>query len=159
MVVFDRTLYFATFKPDALNNVCGGGAVAKLWGMDYLAPQLGAPPSNSGGAFRWCPSGSVNSAGQCLTAFTDSETSTVPNSIISGVTLRPSLACTQFGSIGDDPTGGITGVTPQTYELFFSLSAPRGANGLPTPQAERKSMAIQVPKVSAMVDAWSLVFD
>lgn len=159
MLVFDRILYFATHLPDAVNAVCGAQAKSRLWGLDYLTPDTGG--ISSGGLPRWCPRVSVDPvSGLCgtggYTAFED--IAEAANSIIPGVTLRPSLVCTQFGSVPEDPTGGITGITPQRYELFFSFSKPQ-VGGTNTPQAQRLGVTVPVPRISAMIDAWSLVFD
>lgn len=159
MVVFDRILYFATHLPDPINNVCGALARSRLWGMDFVAasPQ----PLIDGGLPRWCPRSQVNpTSGVCNVAInpTDPPFEDIPeaaNAIIPGVTLRPTLSCTAFDV--SDPTGGINGVTPQRFELFFSFSTPRGSGG--TPQASRLGVAVPVPRIAAIVDAWSLVFD
>lgn len=159
MVVFDRILYFATHLPDPISNVCGNLARSRLWGMDFLAasPQ----PLTDGGLPRWCPRAQVNpTSGICnvTVAPTDPPFEDIPeaaNAIIPGVTLRPTLSCTSFDTT--DPSGGINGVTPQRFELFFSFSTPRGTGG--TPQASRLGVAVPVPRIAAIVDAWSLVFD
>src|SRR6185369_10043867 len=38
MVVFDRTLYFASFRPEPTASVCSSGSKAFLWGLDYMTP-------------------------------------------------------------------------------------------------------------------------
>jgi type IV pilus assembly protein PilY1 len=159
MVVFDRILYFATHLPDPVNNVCGQLARSRLWGMDFLAasPQ----PLTDGGLPRWCPRAQVNpTSGICNVTVgpTDppfEDITEAANSIIPGVTLRPTLSCNSFDTT--DPAGGINGITPQRFELFFSFSTPRGSGG--TPQASRLGVAVPVPRIAAIVDAWSLVFD
>jgi hypothetical protein len=127
--------------------------------MDYLAA---APiPLTDGGLPRWCPRAQVNpTSGVCNVTVTptDPPFEDIPeaaNAIIPGVTLRPTLSCTAFDT--SDPAGGINGVTPQRFELFFSFSTPRGSGG--TPQASRLGVAVPVPRIAAIVDAWSLVFD
>ena len=43
MTLFDRTLYFATYKPAyPTAGQCGQGGVASLWGVDFVTPGLGA---------------------------------------------------------------------------------------------------------------------
>lgn len=160
MVVFDRILYFASHLPDPLSAVCGLQARSRLWGMDFLAP--GANALVDGGFPRWCPRAQVNpTSGICnvTVGATDPPFEDIPeaaNAIIPGVTLRPSLACTAFDT--SDPAGGVVGVTGGGAPyLDFSYSAPRGTS--PTPQAERRSVRVPVPRIAAMVDAWSLVFD
>jgi type IV pilus assembly protein PilY1 len=160
MVVFDRILYFATHLPDPLSAVCGAEAKSRLWGLDYLTPD--AAGVTAGGLPRWCPRISVDPiSGLCGTGgyqpFED--ITEASNSIIPGVTLRPTLVCTQFGAVPEDPTGGITGITPQRYELFFSFSKPATSSGTNTPTASRLGVTVPVPRISAMIDAWSLVFD
>jgi type IV pilus assembly protein PilY1 len=159
MVVFDRILYFATHLPDPIANVCGNLARSRLWGMDFLA--AASVPLTDGGLPRWCPRAQVNpTSGICNVTVspTDPPFEDIPeaaNAIIPGVTLRPTLSCNSFDTT--DPSGGINGITPQRFELFFSFSTPRGSGG--TPQASRLGVAVPVPRIAAIVDAWSLVFD
>ena len=160
MVVFDRILYFATHRPDPLTAVCGDQARSRLWGLDYVTPDVGGV--TAGGLPRWCTSANIDPiSGLCASAgFVPFEDiAAANNAIIPGVTLRPTLSCSQFGTVSDDPTGGITGITPQRFELFFSWSSPRSSSATGTPTAGRAAVAVPVPRISAMIDAWSLVFD
>lgn len=164
MVVFDRTLYFATYRPAVpASGACTNGGTPLLWGMDFYNADTGGVAS--GGIPRWCPIGNVDPiSGACTTGLTRNQDPTgvypsLVGAIIPGVTIRASLPCATFGAVGDDPAG-ITAMTSTKYELFFGATSNRsGASGLGTPQAERTPITRPLPRTPASIDAWAFVID
>ncbi|MDB4939002.1 MAG: Type fimbrial biosis protein PilY1 [Labilithrix sp.] len=162
MTVFDRTLYFATYKPAfPTAPACDAGGTPTLWGMDFF----NADPAgiSSGGAPRWCPLGQVDAvSGACKAALQANETPSDPTlkgAIIPGVTIQATQSCSQFDSAAGDPS--ITSLTSTTYNIAFGATnaRPGGSPGTGTPTAARASLARPLPRTTATVDAWALVVD
>lgn len=165
VTVFDRTLYFATFKPVIpAAGACTNGGSPTLWGMEYIVPDPAG--AGKGGAPRWCPIGQVDAVtGACKVALTPSEDPTTTytslvGAIIPGVTIRATQSCATFGSLPDDPLG-IQAMGSTTYQLYFGATGRRssGGSGLGTPQAERQPILRPLPRTTATIDAWSYVVD
>jgi type IV pilus assembly protein PilY1 len=161
MVVFDRTLYFATHAPEPVGTICAGGAAARLWGVDFFLQATPGNP-NGGPAPRWCPIGSTDPVtGVCgAGAYLTNETIIPVNApILPGVTLRATLPCTTFGAVLDDPTGGITGIGPATY----SIETVNTAGPPPGPGQPLAPSTLQLrrppPTTPSSIDAWAIVTD
>ncbi len=165
MTVFDRTLYFATFKPVVpAAGTCSNGGTALLWGMDYYNPP-GAPGAGVGGLPRWCPTNSVDPiSGACTAALLPFEDPSVLNAtlkgaIIPGVTIRASQSCASFSSFGNDPV--ITGMSATTFSLFFGATTANGSSPTGSPVAARPMSPLvrPLPRTAASIDSWALVVD
>jgi type IV pilus assembly protein PilY1 len=164
MTVFDRTLYFATYKPAIpAAGTCTDGGTPTLWGMDFFnADPLGA---DKGGAPRWCPLGKVDSVtGSCQVALTQNEDPTLlfpdlKGAIIPGVTIRAAQSCATFDATPNDPA--LTGMSSTKFDIFFGATNTRTGGGTGTPQAVRPEVPITrpLPRQTARVDAWALVVD
>lgn len=163
MVVFDRTLYFATYTPNPPSgNTCGAPGFSRLWGLHYTDRDPEATTLGVGGLKRFCPGNSVNAAtGLCDNAFVDSEAPAAEfaNDIIPGVALRTTQSCTTFDNTADESgsTMGFSNVTPSEYHLAFGVSKPSSTNGQQAarPTAFRRP----VPRTSTKIDAWALVVE
>ena len=165
MTVFDRTLYFATYKPVVpASGACSNGGGALLWGMDYYnAP--GAASAGLGGVPRWCPIGNVDAvSGACTggTVANENPAITYPallGAIIPGVTIRASQSCASFTSTGVDPV--ISGMSATTFSLFFGATAANGSSPTGSPQAARPVTPLvrPLPRTAASIDSWALVVD
>lgn len=170
MTVFDRTLYFASYQPVVPTAAaCTNGGSPLLWGVDYLTPKGGSVASAQGGLGRWCPIGSVNSAGECTVPQAslpqnEDPTTAYPSlvgAIVPGVTIRASQSCAAFNtSSTTDPL--ITGMTSTSFSLFFGATA-KGTGGAATgtPQAARPTTPLTrpLPRTAANIDSWALVVD
>lgn len=167
MAVFDRTLYFASFRPgQPVQGQCSKGGEPYLWGVDYLTSQDGNQPSTQGGAGRWCKlSGSgtsnVDQATGTCTGVSNIQNEAVGAAlgyaIIPGVTVRQTLSCASQDVSGDP---AYTGMTATEYQLSFGRSdtrstSPAGA----VPAAARSSLRIARPRTPARLDAWAYVID
>jgi hypothetical protein len=162
MTVFDRTLYFASYKPAyPAAGTCDQGGVARLWGVDYVTAEGGVVAG--GGAKRWCPLATgVDVVTQaCAGAVVQSEPVSDPalkGAIIPGVTVQAAQSCASFGGSAGDPV--VSGLTSTTYQIFFGATTSRGSGtATGTPQAERRTIARPLPKTTASIDAWALVVD
>lgn len=164
MTVFDRTLYFSTYKPAVpVANSCSEGGAPTLWGMDYYNAD-GAGPG-FGGAPRWCGLGQVDSiTGACKVPLTQNEDPTtlfptLKGAIIPGVTIRAAQSCATFDATPGDPA--LTGMTTTKFDIFFGATNTRTGGGTGTPQAVRPETPITrpLPRTTARVDAWALVVD
>ncbi len=164
MTVFDRTLYFATDAPAPVGSICAG-ATQWLWGIDYAAPAggVGASPAN-GGDCRWqtvAGAASDSSRGTCnlnTQIFKSNVTPITSGSIIPGVTVQASLACTSSGA-NDQFTSGLVGMTPSTYTISTGVSTVGGATGTGTNTSKSININRAPPRVSATLDAWAIVSD
>jgi len=168
MTVFDRTLYFATYRPVVPSGggaACQNGGRALLWGMDYFNPQGGTAAAAAGGVPRWCPIGRVDAVtGACLDPLVANEDpaaiySSLTGAIIPGVTLRATQACATFSGATGDPL--ITGMTSSRFELFFGATTSRSTGSVTTgaPQAARTPLLRPLPRTTASIDAWAYVID
>jgi type IV pilus assembly protein PilY1 len=162
MTLFDRTLYFASYKPAyPVAGQCGQGGTASLWGTDFVTQSsLGV---TGGGAPRWCPLASgVDVVTQaCAGALIQGEPVVDPalaGAIIPGVTVQATQSCAAFTGVAGDPVVG--GLTATSYQIMFGATTTRGsAAPTGTPQAERRNIARPLPKTTASIDAWALVID
>lgn len=159
MTVFDRTLYFATFAPHVpAPNQCENAGVARLWGLNYVTPDgTGTLP---GGQPMWCPN--VDVTGVCTGAVDKKEDvgGAIAGHVITGVTLRPTQACSNIGDVGEG-TGstGFQELTPSEFHLTYGVSKARSpSSGFP-PSATTMSSRRPLPRISTTVNAWALVVD
>jgi type IV pilus assembly protein PilY1 len=167
MTVFDRTMYFATFKPIVpISGSCNTSGGALLWGMDYLTPNGGTVSTMQGGLARWCPIGRVDAvSGACLDPLVRNENPsiaypTLAGAIVPGVTIRASQSCASFSGTANDPV--ITGMSSSSFSLFFGATANGGGGAATgTPQAARPTSPLTrpLPRTSANIDSWALVVD
>ena len=165
MTVFDRTLYFASYKPAIPGSaaVCAEGGVPTLWGMDFF--NADAAGIDKGGAPRWCMLGSVDpTSGACSVGLVQSENPTLfdptlKGAIIPGVTIRAAQSCATFDATPGDPA--ITALTSTKFDIFFGATNSRGSGGTGTPQAARPETPLTrpLPRTTASIDAWALVVD
>jgi hypothetical protein len=165
MTVFDRTLYFASYKPAVPGGsaVCTEGGIPTLWGMDFFNADVGG--ITNGGAPRWCKLGMVDPVtGACSVALTQKEDPTLfdptlKGAIIPGVTIRAAQSCAQFDATPGDPA--ITALTSTKFDIFFGATNSRASGGTGTPQAARPETPLTrpLPRTTASVDAWALVVD
>jgi hypothetical protein len=157
MTVFDQSLYFATFSPRIpAQNQCTNTGIAKLWGLHYLLKD-----EQGGGKAMWCRS--VAASGVCNAATGLVKNSEVPESagsIIPGVTLRATQACSEIGDVGQGAgLPGFLGISPSRYQLSFGIGATRAASqGFP-PGAMIGASERPLPRVPTTVNAWALVID
>jgi type IV pilus assembly protein PilY1 len=162
MVVFDRAVYFATYRPELIGSLCGNTATTELWGMDFYTP-ADTSDLSKGGVARWCPRGSVQANGTCGAALAQYEDVSndpdINHAIIPGVSLRATQACATYGAQVDQYGSSITAMQGTEYHLFFGVTGKRGANPLGTDQANRLSVKRQLPRISTSIDAWTLVVD
>jgi len=159
MVLFDRTLYFASFEPAAPSGpTCGGAGKAFLWGVHYTQ-QATAGTIDSGGAPLWCPEGSVDTAtGVCSgTLAKNQERGT---DLIPGVALRASSTCTDVQASTGDELGGFSyrTMTPVQYTLTAGISKA-ATGGAASPTAARLNITRPLPRTSTRIDSWSIVIE
>jgi len=158
MVVFNNTLYFATFAPPSTTTACSGG-VPRIWGLDYTTPAptcvsgYGNVCSSCGGA---CNSPAINapsslgnggnpkdflgqSPSGVYTSPPDSNGASTAGIVIPGLTVQYTPAC--FGTsdqipaapmltaaVGRAPTGSGAPATPVG---LGNLNGTTTAGGLP----------------------------
>lgn len=158
MVVFDRTLYFATYTPrvPAAGNTpaCLAGGVAHLWGLHYTEPGSGG--ISAGGAARFCKDGDVGSSGICNASIEENQE--IGPDLIPGVTLRATAACASPAAFGDDGAFAFSSITPQSYQLSFGI-ATRSSKVNEPPMAHRLAMRQPTPRNSTRIDSWALVIE
>ena len=163
MVVFDHTLYFASYQPTVPSTAaCTDLGVAKLWGLDYVKPTGAA--ASSGGLAKWCPSASVDPITGVCSATTLAPNETIYNAsgqspLIPGVSLQTSASCATVGPATDEyGAGSFSAMSPVSYSLSFGQSQAGNA-GSSSPQAARNSLKRQLPQNSTKIDSWSIVIE
>ena len=161
MAVFDRTVYFATYRPiePPLGAAsCGPPGASALWGMDYDQPAVAA--AGNGGLPRWCPLGSVDEVtGLCLAPLPLPARESIDDTLIPGVSMSTTSSCTSAPAI--DETGGMAyqSITPVQYKLNYGASKINTSGGSTTPQAARAASTRQLPRNSTKIDSWSIVIE
>lgn len=160
MVVFDRTLYFATYTPvdPTASATCGSAGRSLLWGMHFTDP-VSSATAGLGGLPRFCPNGSVNAVGTCGTGFVANEPPPgSPEDVVPGVTLTASLVCSATGATDEVGGNGYGAMTPSEYNLTFNIARPSGgAGGTATDRVLKYRRPL--PRTSTRIDAWSLVIE
>ncbi len=164
MSVFDRTLYYASFRPNPPQlGQCSKPGEPYLWGVDYATAKSGN--ISLGGDDRWCKlTGSGNSnvdaaSGTCAGAKDQKEAvgASMGYTLIPGVTVRQSLACATQDTSGDP---AFTGMAATEYALSFGRSDARtGQAASAVPQSARTSVRIPRPRTPARLDSWAYVID
>ncbi len=161
MVVFDHTLYFATYQPAIPSTAaCTDVGNGKLWGLDYVKPY--GTTAASGGLNRWCPSASVNATtGVCGAVISPAPTGESQGpALIPGVTLQTTASCSTVGPALDEyGAGSFSAMTPVSYSLSFGQSQANSAGSSSSPQAARGSLKRQLPQNSTKIDSWSIVIE
>ncbi len=165
MAVFDRTLYYASFRPTSpVANQCNRFGDPFLWGVDYITPKENN--LTLGGDGRWCKlsgSGTSNvdqatgSCGGVSDVQYEAVGATFGYTIIPGVTVRQTLSCAA-NDASSDPA--FTGMTATEYQLSFGRTDTRtsGINNA-VPGAARENLRIPRPRTPARLDAWAYVID
>lgn len=150
MAVFDGTLYFATYLPESLSNVCGERARQYVWGVDFVAPQ---DPSSLGAGGRW----------KYPPDFTQKQDMTDPvnPALIPGVAVKQSLNCVEtFGVATTDYFGmshyGVNTQSGTNYTLDIPVAKPSSTG---TRGVEVKSLALPKPRTPTIIDSWALIVD
>jgi len=158
MVVFDRTLYFATYLPAIpSNSTCTDVGQGKLWGLDFTA--MDSTTIASGGKKKWCPVASVDPVtGVCSATVLLSSESQGP-ALIPGVSLQTSTSCSTAGAVDTEyGAGGFSQITPVSYSITFGQGQASNSSSS-TPQAARTSLKRQLPLNSTKIDSWSIVIE
>jgi len=151
MVVFDGTLYFATYlAPPSTNLTCTAGK-AFLWGRDYVKP-YDATNVYEGGAFaaNVVPGPTPPSLDLTASALAPA------GAVVPGVSVQATTACIGLGS-GSDPYFGGTRSAPSSYaaasfQLVGQVSATAGANA-----AASTLLQLPAPREPTMISSWAAV--
>jgi type IV pilus assembly protein PilY1 len=144
MAVFDKTLYFSTYKVgSSTTNVCQAGS-ANLYGRDYVKPYDNSNRS-LGGDYRLVPT-SVPFQPQ-------------GPDLIPGVSIRESQACATAVNTNDFFGGvrlGSQMTTPASFSLFANQAKNGGVNGNAVAQIKKD---LQLPRTQTIVDSWASVVE
>jgi type IV pilus assembly protein PilY1 len=144
MAVFDKTLYFATYRvSNATVNVCQAGS-ANLYGRDYVQPY---DLSNRalGGEYRLVP--------------TNAPFQAQGPELIPGVSIRESQACATAVNTSDFFSGTRVGsqmTTPASFSLFANQAKNGGTNGNSVAQIKKD---LQLPRTQTIIDSWASVVE
>ena len=145
MAVFDRALYFSTYRVNNTTNVCLDG-FARIYGIDYVKPQNSGNLAE-GGAYR-IPNLPSN------LQFTDEGPDLVP-----GVSVRASQACAQAQSTQDYFGGTRVGAmltTPTSYSLLANRSKTATTPGNAVQQITKN---LALPRTQTIIDSWASVVE
>ena len=151
MAVFDKALYFATYRPNSTANVCAPGE-ARLYGVDFMKPELG--DVTKGGAYR------MPAMPNPVQFVVDSDP-TVAEKLLPGVTVRASQACatdqSSYDYFGGGPRNTPNVTSPVSYSLVANVSAPDTGPGKNSVKQIKKDLAL--PVTQTVVDAWASVVE
>ncbi len=145
MAVFDRALYFASYRVNSTSNRCQDGE-ARIYGVDYARPQL-AGDLSQGGAFRL-------PALPTPVQFTSEGAELVP-----GVSIRASQGCAEAQNTQDYFGGTRVGAlmtTPVSYSLVANRSAASPTPGNSVLQIRKD---LPIPRTQTIVDSWASVVE
>lgn len=144
MAVFDKTLYFATYKvSNATVNVCQAGS-ANLYGRDYVKP-YDVSNRSLGGEYRLAPTSAPFQA--------------QGPELIPGVSIRESQACATAVNTTDFFGGvrlGSQMTSPASFSLFANQAKNGGTNGNSVAQIKKD---LQLPRTQTIIDSWASVVE
>lgn len=147
MVVFDGTLYFATYQAPAAAALSCTAGDGHLWGRNYITPY---DPSNvyEGGAF-------VQPATGPTPAYVDLATN---GAVVPGVSVQATTACVGLGTAGlDQYVPGGSHTTPSAFTAgSFQLVGQVGATG-GTSGAATTLLQLPTPREPTMISSWAAV--
>lgn len=151
MAVFDKALYFATYRPNSTASVCAPGE-SRLYGVDFVKPELG--DVTKGGAYR------MPAMPNPVQFVVDSDP-TVAEKLLPGVTVRASQACASDQATYDYFAGGARNTPTMTKDVSYSLvanvSSPDTGPGKNSVKQIKKDLAL--PVTQTVVDAWASVVE
>lgn len=151
MAVFDKALYFATYRPNSTANVCAPGE-SRLYGVDFMKPELG--DVTKGGAYR------MPAMPNPVQFVVDSDPA-VAEKLLPGVTVRASQACATDQATYDYFAGGSRNTpnvtSPVSYSLVANVSSPDTGPGKNSVKQIKKDLAL--PVTQTVVDAWASVVE
>ena len=171
MVVFDGTLYFATYfvpPPVSMGKMCNSNA-ARVWGVDFVQPADGincaANPTNCNRKLGGLPSlhnGAVTDPPVLDVSPLATHTDGSQTAVIPGVTVSATPACAGAGTAATDQYvgGGAMHSIPQgmskgSYALTSQVGAPN-ANGIGTSTV---SLNVPTPMAPTVIDSWAAVLE
>lgn len=145
MAVFDKTLYYATYRPNIGSSHCALGE-ARIYGVDYARAQSNDP--TQGGVFR-------------IPNLPNPIQYTVEGpDLIPGVSVRASQGCAEDQSGYNDYFGGVRMgtmmTTPTSYSLVANKSSSAGPGGNAVNQVTR---SLALPRTQTIVDSWASVVE
>jgi type IV pilus assembly protein PilY1 len=158
MTVFNGTLYFATYwAGDPTQQICSNGD-ARIWGMDFVAPEGGPCSDNTCQANGGVRSTQLDSTNVPSTGFTDVGLQ-FPGRVVPGVAVQATPACGAFNPTTDPYTG--TGhkqlgqlQSPPVYQLVGMVGGI-STGGVPVV----KSVQLATPLAPTMIDSWASVLE
>jgi hypothetical protein len=160
MAVFDRSIYYVTWKPAATPacNAAAGNSV--VYGRHYLAANtacVGTGTAGCGGTFApGFATGSVVVNGANFPTI-------VPppdGKLVPGLALQQTPACTTYASVADtNYVGGSYSVGTQTSAGTYTLALPIAGGSGGSGGAEIAPMTLAAPRTATRIDAWATVID
>jgi type IV pilus assembly protein PilY1 len=169
MVVFNGTLYFATYivPPSSTPSICPS-SFARVWGVDFVKPAdgacassptcnraLGGAPALVQGALGTPPVTDVTP----LTSATDIH---IKSAVIPGVTIDATPACAGAGAAANDQYvgGGAQHSAPQGMSKGnYAISAQVGAQNPNGVGAASVSINVPAPLAPTVIDSWAAVLE
>ncbi len=145
MSIFDSNLFFSTYVPAGLGNVCAPGQ-ARLWGRDYIRP-LGADLSRGGLRRTPVADGTLSTTDDFYPA---------GDALIPGVSIRAVPACGS-SDLGQGLGAAGASFTSGSYELFAPVAKEKVQGTLKTPDAIR--VTLPLVKNQTRVDSWAAVVE
>lgn len=148
MAVFDRALYFATYRPNIIADHCDDG-VARIYGVDYIRP-FDISNRALGGAYR---------VQQLPVGSPPIQFTAEGGDLIPGVAVRASQGCADAVNVNDYFGGTRVGAmmtTPVSYSLVANTSK---ASGTPGNSVVQKTKPLALPRTQTIVDSWASVVE
>ncbi len=168
MVVFNGTLYFATYVVPPPSTVTCVSNLARIWGVDYINPADvtcgGASPAPTcNRAAGGIPSLLVGTKLETdLTPYATSPSGPLRTAVIPGLTINATPACAGAGTPAVDQYvgGGAQHVaaknfTSGSFQLSSQVGAP-SANGI---GAQALSLNVAQPLSPTVIDSWAAVLE
>jgi type IV pilus assembly protein PilY1 len=150
MIIFDRTLYFASYTPPAVGVCQGSGAVDA---MNYIEPETTAEP--------WLGGKLVTGYPKSFATITGSMSST---GIISGISLQqqPSCFTNTLDDFGDDVLGFkgqqvISQVNSGAFEIVVHTGDRQSATSQTGAALNTARIALAPPPALSFISGWASI--
>jgi type IV pilus assembly protein PilY1 len=165
-VVFDRFIYYVTWKP-ATALVCGANAGdSVVYGRDYLAAKStctgisdvnGCGGAHAGGAF--AIPGSIVVDAAYGPPFSGLASGNPKGKLVPGLFLQATPACAAVSSSSDPYVGGTSYNASVSSSGTYKLMLPVGAGGSGAGGADLPGLSLAAPRTPTRVDSWATVVD
>ncbi len=161
MSVFNGTLYFSTFWAGSQSATACTAGSARLWGRDYVTPDVSADPSQGGLRELQPPPPNAPQTPPPLYIQPSDYDTTLLGKVIPGVAIMGTPACASLGGASADPyVAGTTHQTPQNFSAgSYSIFTQVGAQGTGAAATRTFQQGVPTPIAPTSINSWAAVLE